>query len=251
VNTVVAPGTSGTLVLAEAAGGWSATLDGKPLAALRQPVDGWAQGFVLPAGGGRLVITRDELARDLSLGGEAAAVIVVFALALPGTRAAASAVAGNTAGDAAGEAGAAPDENASPAPARRRERAGRPKLPARRRQQRPQPAAFTADRPREAVAPGRAGFEASEPSLALVSGAEITAPRRSRGGGQHAAKHGKPPRRWRGPAQTPAIPVDPAPAPAPDPVLETAVSVPAADDGTQPHNPVVTGQRPPWELGDP
>ena len=32
VNTVVPAGTSGTLVLAEAAGGWSATLNGKPLA---------------------------------------------------------------------------------------------------------------------------------------------------------------------------------------------------------------------------
>jgi GT2 family glycosyltransferase len=86
VNTVVPPGTSGTLVLAETAGGWSATLNGRPLVKLAQPVDGWAQGFVLPAGGGHLVITRDELARDLSLAAEAAAVLVVFALALPGTR---------------------------------------------------------------------------------------------------------------------------------------------------------------------
>ena len=31
VNTRLAPGTAGTLVLAEATGGWSATLDGKPL----------------------------------------------------------------------------------------------------------------------------------------------------------------------------------------------------------------------------
>ena len=86
VNTVVPPRTSGTLVLAEPAGGWSATLNGRPLARLAQPVDGWAQGFVLPVGGGHLVITRNELARDLSLAAEAAAVLVVFALALPGTR---------------------------------------------------------------------------------------------------------------------------------------------------------------------
>ena len=82
----LAPGTSGTLVLAEAAGGWSATLDGKPLATLAAPVDGWAQGFTLPAGGGRLVITRNETARNLSLGAEAAALLVVFVLALPGSR---------------------------------------------------------------------------------------------------------------------------------------------------------------------
>ena len=93
VNTVLAASTSGTLVLAEAAGGWSATLNGKPLTPLARPVDGWAQGFVLPAGGGRLVITRDETARDLSLGAEAVAVLLVFALALPGTRSAAAAAA--------------------------------------------------------------------------------------------------------------------------------------------------------------
>src|ERR1035441_6636480 len=87
VNAVVGPATSGTLVLAEAAGGWSATLNGKPLTTMAKPVGGWAQGFVLPAGGGRLVITRNETARDISLSVEAAAVLVAFALALPGTRA--------------------------------------------------------------------------------------------------------------------------------------------------------------------
>ncbi len=86
VNTVVATDTPGTLVLAEPTGGWSATLDGRPLTKLAAPVDGWAQGFALPAGGGRLVITRNETARDVSLGCEAAALLVAFTLALPGTR---------------------------------------------------------------------------------------------------------------------------------------------------------------------
>ena len=86
VNATLAPGTSGTVVLAEAAGGWSATLDGKPLTALAAPVNGWAQGFTLPAGGGHLVITRNETARNLSLGAEAAALLVVLVLALPGSR---------------------------------------------------------------------------------------------------------------------------------------------------------------------
>jgi GT2 family glycosyltransferase len=86
VDAVLAPGTSGTLVLAEASGGWSATLNGRPLTPLAKPVDGWAQGFVLPAGGGRLVVSRDETARDVSLGIEAVALIVAFVLALPGTR---------------------------------------------------------------------------------------------------------------------------------------------------------------------
>ncbi|MGD0065424.1 MAG: hypothetical protein ABSB76_18515, partial [Streptosporangiaceae bacterium] len=101
VNAVVGPATSGTLVLAEAAGGWSATLNGKPLRTVSEPVDGWAQGFVLPAGGGRLVITRDETARDISLGVEAAALLVAFALALPGTRASVAAPAGAESGESA------------------------------------------------------------------------------------------------------------------------------------------------------
>ena len=92
-NTVIGPGASGTLVLAEPAGGWSATLNGTPLARTASPVDGWAQGFVLPAGGGRLVITRNNTARHLSLAGQAIALLVVFALALPGTRSPAPAAA--------------------------------------------------------------------------------------------------------------------------------------------------------------
>jgi GT2 family glycosyltransferase len=86
VDAKLAPGTSGTLVLAEAAGGWSASLDGKPLTPLAAPVDGWAQGFTLPAGGGHLVITRNETARNLSLAAEVAALFVVIVLALPGSR---------------------------------------------------------------------------------------------------------------------------------------------------------------------
>ena len=86
VDAKLAPGTSGTLVLAEAAGGWSASLDGKPLTPLAAPVDGWAQGFTLPAGGGHLVITRNETARNLSLAAEVAALFVVVVLALPGSR---------------------------------------------------------------------------------------------------------------------------------------------------------------------
>src|SRR5581483_2957371 len=93
VNATVAPGTSGALVLAESAGGWSATLNGKPLKPLAAPVDGWAQGFTLPAGGGHLVISRNQTARTLSLGVEAAALLGVFVLALPGSRSAGAAAA--------------------------------------------------------------------------------------------------------------------------------------------------------------
>ena len=114
VNTMLAPGTSGTLVLAEAAGGWSATLNGKPLTALAAPVDGWAQGFTLPAGGGRLVITRNETARNLSLGAEAVALLAVLVLALPGSRSSVPVPAAQAAADA----------EAIPAPGRRRAHAG-------------------------------------------------------------------------------------------------------------------------------
>ncbi|MFJ1708928.1 glycosyltransferase [Kitasatospora sp. NPDC088346] len=64
---------------------WQATLDGKPL----EPVtlDGWAQGFRLPAEGGRLDVTRDSslthtgwIALQLLLG------VTVLVLALPGRR---------------------------------------------------------------------------------------------------------------------------------------------------------------------
>jgi GT2 family glycosyltransferase len=113
VDTVVTPGASGTVVLAEAAGGWSATLDGRPLTRLAAPVDGWAQGFALPPGGGHLVITRNETARNLSLGCEAVALLFAFVLALPGSR---SSVAIPAA------AGAGPDSEAVPA-GRRQERA--------------------------------------------------------------------------------------------------------------------------------
>ena len=45
VNAVIAPGTSGTLVLAEAAGGWSATLNGHPLTHLAESGRRMGAGF--------------------------------------------------------------------------------------------------------------------------------------------------------------------------------------------------------------
>lgn len=82
-----APAAGGTLLLAEPAGDWTATLNGKALTALPHPVDGWSQGFVLPPGGGTLAISRDETARDLSLILQAVALLAVIAFALPGKRA--------------------------------------------------------------------------------------------------------------------------------------------------------------------
>jgi hypothetical protein len=87
MSGVRAPASGGTLVLAEPYGGWSATLNGTALKPLAAPVRGWAQGFVLPPGGGRLVVTRNNVTRELSLVAELIALLAVCALALPGTRA--------------------------------------------------------------------------------------------------------------------------------------------------------------------
>jgi len=87
MSGVRAPVSGGTLMLAEPYGGWRATLNGVPLKPLAAPIDGWAQGFTLPAGGGQLVITRDNVARDLSLIIEFVALLAVCLLALPGKRA--------------------------------------------------------------------------------------------------------------------------------------------------------------------
>ena len=195
VNTVLTASTSGTLVLAEAAGGWSATLNGKPLTPLARPVDGWAQGFALPAGGGRLVITRDETARDLSLGAEAVAVLVVFALALPGyqvRRGRPQAAAG--AGDrrrAGGQAGGAEPESREPPAAagrRRWDRAAGPRPCAPAEPGRP-------DSPSPARSCSRIRAAWCTPALPVPVPCDLhlrlanpSAPR-----GQHAARHGNGP----------------------------------------------------------
>src|SRR3984885_9275969 len=82
-----APAAGGTLTLAEPYGGWTATLNGRALPPIAAPVDGWAQGVVLPAGGGKLSISRNDLAREASLLSELIVVLAVCMLALPGKRA--------------------------------------------------------------------------------------------------------------------------------------------------------------------
>jgi len=70
------------LVLAQATDpGWRASLDGHPLSPRR--AWGWAQGFALPAGGGRLLVTHESRAHDLLLAGQALALLVVLVLAAP------------------------------------------------------------------------------------------------------------------------------------------------------------------------
>ncbi|MFH8370905.1 glycosyltransferase [Streptomyces sp. NPDC018031] len=69
----------------KAAPGWQATLDGKPLKSTE--VDGWAQGFELPAGGGRLDLTYETpLARTAWVWAQGLLAVVLLVLALPGRR---------------------------------------------------------------------------------------------------------------------------------------------------------------------
>ncbi|MFE4056135.1 glycosyltransferase family 2 protein [Streptomyces sp. NPDC059096] len=68
-----------------AAEGWQATLDGKELT--RTTVDGWAQGFELPAEGGRLDLTyEDPITHTAWVWAQGALAVVLLVLALPGRR---------------------------------------------------------------------------------------------------------------------------------------------------------------------
>ncbi|MFE9807725.1 glycosyltransferase [Streptomyces sp. NPDC005548] len=87
VHTTVPTGAEGRVLrLADSADpGWTATLDGKPLT--RTTLDGWAQGFELPSGGGRLDVTFDApLTHTAWLWAQGALALVLVVLALPGRR---------------------------------------------------------------------------------------------------------------------------------------------------------------------
>ncbi|MFG3508261.1 glycosyltransferase family 2 protein [Streptomyces sp. NPDC047821] len=65
--------------------GWRATIDGRPLE--KTVVDGWAQGFELPAGGGRLDLTyEDSFGHTAWIWAQACLAVVLLVLALPGRR---------------------------------------------------------------------------------------------------------------------------------------------------------------------
>ncbi|MFB6810981.1 glycosyltransferase family 2 protein [Streptomyces sp. NPDC056387] len=69
-----------------AAPGWQATLDGKPLKP--KTLDGWAQGFELPASGGRLdLVHEDALLRTAWHWAQGLLALVLLVMALPGRRA--------------------------------------------------------------------------------------------------------------------------------------------------------------------
>ncbi|MFJ4695236.1 glycosyltransferase [Streptomyces sp. NPDC088766] len=87
IHTTVPAGADGRILrLADAAAdGWTATLDGEPLT--RTTVDGWAQGFELPASGGRLDVTYDDpFGHTAWLWAQGLLALVLVVLALPGRR---------------------------------------------------------------------------------------------------------------------------------------------------------------------
>ena len=89
VGGAAVPTAGGTLLVAEPAGNWSASVDGHALAPIASPGGSWAQAFKLPPGGGALTISRNALVHDLVMALELLAIVVVAALALPGIRTAA------------------------------------------------------------------------------------------------------------------------------------------------------------------
>jgi len=111
------PAAGGTLLLAEPAGNWSASVNGHALASVASPAGRWAQAFKLPPGGGTLTIIRSALLHDLVTALELLAFVVVAALALPGIRTAAEIEAATAAVTTAG----GPDEDDSEGPGESRE----------------------------------------------------------------------------------------------------------------------------------
>ncbi|PPS73498.1 family 2 glycosyl transferase [Streptomyces sp. 46] len=87
IHTTIPAGAGGRVLrLADSASdGWTATLDGKPLTPTT--VDGWAQGFRLPATGGTLDVTYDDpVGHTAWLWAQGLLAVVLVVLALPGRR---------------------------------------------------------------------------------------------------------------------------------------------------------------------
>ncbi|MFI6008604.1 glycosyltransferase family 2 protein [Streptomyces sp. NPDC051243] len=87
IHTTIPAGTEGRVLrLADSADdGWTATLDGRPLTPTT--VDGWAQGFELPSGGGRLDVTYDDpIGHTAWLWTQGFLALVLVVMALPGRR---------------------------------------------------------------------------------------------------------------------------------------------------------------------
>ncbi|MGP4021762.1 glycosyltransferase [Actinomadura sp. 3N407] len=78
-------GTRAVLLAEPSDGGWRATLNGQDVK--ERTVDGWAQGYDIPAAGGQFQLTRSMTMRHMWLVVQGIAVLLVAALALPGAQA--------------------------------------------------------------------------------------------------------------------------------------------------------------------
>jgi GT2 family glycosyltransferase len=209
VSGVQAPAAGGTVEMAEPAGGWDATLNGKPLTAVASPAGSWAQAFRLPPGGGVLAISHDQTGRDLILILEFLAIAAVAVLALPGSRTAADesvpAAAAPRAGDGADDAvpalagarlaGAAAAAGDAALQGGRAERPARGRAAARggragRGRRRGSETAPAPRRGRRAAAEPRGAEPAGQRSAGQAGGAE-PAGRRSAGEGRGAQRAGR------------------------------------------------------------
>jgi len=252
------PAAGGTLELAEPAGGWNATLNGRPLTPVRSPAGGWAQAFRLPAGGGRLSIGHDDLGHTAALLLELVVFAVVAVLALPGTGAAAGAAAAADAdaGGGVGEPGepSEPAGRAVPGPrtlARARSRdKGRARRPARRpkrdregpprpRRSRPADPAPRAGAARDA-APQSAGAQVAAAAARAAAATAATVQ------GEHPAG---PPAAWPA-SQPPAWQTSqPPPRPAGEPPWDQTSQPASWPDGELPARQ--PSRRPAWQTSQP
>jgi len=173
VTAARAPSAGGTLMLAEPAGGWSATLNGQPLTSLAAPVNGWAQGFRLPAGGGSLSVSHSNFARTAMVALQALAVLVVIGLGLPGSR---------TAVEAEQEEAAEDDEAlGTPEPGRRRAGHGREPGERSRRRRAPRRAEDEPQLPpdTEVPRPAMPARSFARRAIAVPAGVRVGWPRRA------------------------------------------------------------------------
>src|SRR5262249_18794684 len=84
VSGAAVPDSGGTLMLAEPAGDWSASLNGRSLQQVSSPAGSWAQAFELPPGGGRLDISHSGFGHGVVLVLQLLAFLALAGLALPG-----------------------------------------------------------------------------------------------------------------------------------------------------------------------
>ena len=245
VTGATAPAAGGTLVLAEPAGSWSAALNGHPLTPLGAPVDGWAQGFRLPPGGGSLSVSHSQLSRLGIVLLEALAVAVVLVLGLPGARVAGEAEEGAVAASAARRASGQARDSTGPARDKGGDRTHERRSPRRGKGRPARPS-----RPRVRRPPVPAAQDAQPMPGTAMSGAEVP------GAAMAGARGGRPGRRS-GSAPVPGgvhadgpTMVTPARGAA-GPVGQAAPGgIPPRDPGTNPGRPRPE-RRPPGPAGQP